>query len=325
MNCDWVKTNVILYVYDELADDARLQLQEHVECCPPCAAELQALRGFQAALSAASPPEPTANLLAACRVRLLESLSAATARHGWQRWALWRPIKLASTAAALLFLAGFGAGIAATYPITAWRGLHIVANSAPAGLPPQRAESKLAADAGWSSPMVEASFAGVRGITQQPGSQTVNVHYDAIVPQTISGLPDEPRIRQLLMFATRNFADSDVRADSINLLGPQSKDEHIRHLLAYTLQHDGNPEVRLKALSALGRYVKGDTQVRDAVLQASLDDTNPGVRREAVELLRPVRADASVRQVLEYLAHDEQNVELRDLSRSLLATMPHLD
>jgi hypothetical protein len=256
-------------------------------------------------------------------------LSTATAHRGWRRWlaalASWYPIKLAPTAAALLFLAGFGAGVATTYPFTAWRSAHVDVNSASTGLPPRQAEIKLSEDPGWSSPTVEASLAGVRGIKQQPGSQMVNVDYDAIIPQTATGLPDEPRIRQLLMFATRNFADSDVRADSINLLAPQSEDKHIRHLLIYTLQHDGNPAVRLKVLSALERYVKGDTQVRDAVLQTSMDDENPGVRREAVQLLRPVRADASVRQVLEHLARDEQNVEVRDLSRSLLATMPHID
>jgi hypothetical protein len=325
MNCDWVKANVTLYVYDELGDDARLQLEEHVEGCPQCATELQAMRGFQAALLAANPPEPTSQLLAACRMGLFDSLSTATAQRRWWEWVLWRPLRLAPTAAAILFLAGFGAGIAATYPIAAWRGARVVANSASVRLLPQPMLTGFGAATGWSSPVVEASLAGVRGVTRQPGSPKVNVHFDAIVPQTITGLPDEPRIRQLLMFATRNFADSGVRGDSINLLAPQSQDEHIRHLLMYTMQHDGNPEVRLKALSALGRYVKGDRQVRNAVLQAAVDDRNPGVRKQAVQLLGPVRADASVRQVLEYLAHDEQDVELRNLSRSLLATMPQID
>jgi len=325
MNCDWVKANVTLYVYDELADDARLQLEEHVEYCPQCATELQAMRDYQTALLAAAPSEPTTALLAACRMRLFDSLSTSTWQRRWWEWVLWRPLRLAPTAAAILFLAGFGAGIAATYPIATWRGARMVANSAPIRLLPQSMQTGLGAAPGSSSQAVEASLAGVRGVTRQPGSPQVNVHFDAIVPQTITGLPDEPRIRQLLVFATRNFADSGVRADSINLLAPQSQDEHIRHLLIYTVQHDGNPEVRLKALSALGRYVKGDRQVRDAVLQAAVDDRNSGVRKQAVQLLGPVRADASVRQVLEYLAHDEQDVGLRNLSRSLLATMPQID
>ena len=29
MNCEWVKENVTLYVYDELADDARHEVEQH--------------------------------------------------------------------------------------------------------------------------------------------------------------------------------------------------------------------------------------------------------------------------------------------------------
>ena len=31
MNCDWVKQNVALYVYEELPDDQRHELERHIE------------------------------------------------------------------------------------------------------------------------------------------------------------------------------------------------------------------------------------------------------------------------------------------------------
>ena len=31
MNCDWVKQNITLYIYDELPDDARHELEQHTE------------------------------------------------------------------------------------------------------------------------------------------------------------------------------------------------------------------------------------------------------------------------------------------------------
>ena len=40
MKCEWVQENILLYVYNELADDARYELEQHLGRCPNCAAEL---------------------------------------------------------------------------------------------------------------------------------------------------------------------------------------------------------------------------------------------------------------------------------------------
>ena len=36
MKCDWVQDNITLYVYNELADDARYELEQHVARCATC-------------------------------------------------------------------------------------------------------------------------------------------------------------------------------------------------------------------------------------------------------------------------------------------------
>ena len=41
MKCEWVRQNIFLYVYDELTDDARFELERHLERCTDCAAELK--------------------------------------------------------------------------------------------------------------------------------------------------------------------------------------------------------------------------------------------------------------------------------------------
>ena len=45
MNCEWVKNNGTLYVYDELPDDARYELEQHIARCESCAKEVAELRG----------------------------------------------------------------------------------------------------------------------------------------------------------------------------------------------------------------------------------------------------------------------------------------
>ena len=68
MKCEWVRQNITLHVYGELADDARHELEQHVARCSDCAAELKAEQGFHALLSQEMAAEPTPNLLAASRM-----------------------------------------------------------------------------------------------------------------------------------------------------------------------------------------------------------------------------------------------------------------
>ncbi len=51
--------------------------------------------------------------------------------------------------------------------------------------------------------------------------------------------------------------------------------------------------------------------MRDAVLEALVNDSNPGLRTQALHLLEPVRADSSVRVVLQKLAENDQNQYIR--------------
>jgi hypothetical protein len=83
--------------------------------------------------------------------------------------------------------------------------------------------------------------------------------------------------------------------------------------------------VRLKALDGLGPYVKSDPRVRDAMLETLVQDANPGARTEALHLLEPVRADSSVRLVLQKLAQSDQNQYIRSQARIMLAQLPEFD
>jgi hypothetical protein len=40
MTCDWTKENVVLFIYGELADDAKFEFEQHVRHCLGCRREL---------------------------------------------------------------------------------------------------------------------------------------------------------------------------------------------------------------------------------------------------------------------------------------------
>jgi hypothetical protein len=198
---------------------------------------------------------------------------------------------------------GFAGGIGATYQVMNGRPPVEI----PAAIP------------------VESSISGIRSVTQQPGSSQVSIRYDTVSTQEAQGSLNDQRIQQLLLFATRNNYNSGVRMDSVDLLTQTPNDAHVREALLYALRYDSNPGVRLKAIESLGSYVKDDVRVRDAVLEALVHDSNPGLRAQALRLLEPVRADSSVRVVLQKLAERDPNQYIQEQARNVLAQTAGMD
>jgi hydroxypyruvate isomerase len=178
---------------------------------------------------------------------------------------------------------------------------------------------------GGATPTSLASISGITSISQQAGSNQISVKYDTVSPQEAHGSLSDPNIQQLLLYAARNNFNAGVRMDSVNLLTQQPNNQHVREALLYALRYDSNTGVRLKALDGLGPHVKDDVQVRDAMLESLMSDSNPGVRIEALHLLEPVRADSSVRIVLQRLAAKDENRFIRSQARSMVAQLPEMN
>jgi anti-sigma-K factor RskA len=310
MKCEWVRENITLHVYGELADDARHELEQHVARCGECAAELKAAREFHALLAQDRAEEPSPNLLAASRMRLQEALETAEQGGFWQRLAFdpanWlRQVKFSPALASVILILGFAGGVGTAYKVFDHQGPNAV-NSVAAN-------------------PAEASITGIRSITQEPGSKEINIKYDTVSTQQAQGSMNDQRIQQLLLFAAQNNYNPGVRMDSVDLLTQRPNVVQVRDALIYALRYDSNPGVRLKALDGLGKFVKDDVRVRDVVLEALVNDSCPGVRTEALHLIEPVKADGSVRGVLMALAAKDQNQYIKSQARTMLAQLPEID
>ncbi len=316
MKCDWVRQNILFYVYNELEDDARYEVEQHLARCPECVTELKAARKFHATLSEMPVAEPTPNLLAASRMRLQEALETTQPGGVWRRLvfepALWlRQIRMAPALAAVIFIVGFGGGIGVTYNLLGNRPPIIdLANDDHSKQPPS---------------LDASAIAGIRSVTQEPGSNQVSIKYDTVLTQEAQGSLNDQRIQQLLLFAARNNYNSGVRMDSVDVLTQAPDDSRVREALLYALQNDTNPGVRLKALDGLSGFVRQDARVRDGVLRALISDENSGVRMQALRLVEPMKADSNVRSVLTKLSQTDQNISIRSQVRTMLAQMPEMD
>jgi hypothetical protein len=308
MKCEWVRENIVLQVYGELADDARHELEQHVARCSDCAAELKAEQDFHALLAQDRADDPAPNLLASSRMQLQEALETAQQGSILSRLpfdpAIWlRQVRFSPALASVILIFGFAGGM-----LTAYRVIPH-GPQGPGPVPPQP----------------EASIASIDSIIPVPGTDQVAIKYNTVSTQEKQGPLNDQQIQQLLLFAARNNYNSGVRVDSVDLLAQRSSDLQVREALIYALQNDTNPGVRLKSLDALGNYVKSDTNVRDSVLRALVNDSNSGVRIEALRLIEPVKADGSVRGVLMALAAKDTSSYIKSQARTMLAQLPEID
>jgi hypothetical protein len=310
MNCEWVQENICLYLYNELADDARHEVEQHLQRCAECALELADQREFQARMNGLPVEEPSASFLAAARMRLQESLETTEPRRSWyQRFAFdptaWlRQVRFSPALAAVILMVGFGSGLGTMYSALAGKAPHPAATAG----------------------TVQSSIGGITSIDRKPNSDQVQIHYQRVVPESMEGTVSDPRIQGMLAYAAKsNYNNPGVRLDSVDMLAAKADDPQVREALTYALRYDSNPGVRLKTLDGLSKYVKQDIRVRNAVLDALLNDSNLGVRSGALQALDPVRADSSVRMALQQLAKEDPSQYIRTESQRELASMPNID
>jgi anti-sigma factor RsiW len=342
MDCELARERIVTAAYNELSDEQAHELDRHIAGCQECALEREHVLALKTLLNVNPALEPSPNLVARARLRLEEALDALPPKRWYERWSQqvvnnFARLQSAPVAAALLLVAGAGAGCLGEYEYAQSRAAHAAAQPTLALLAPQFQVSQsqdqqfqtqqLQAQQPESAPQF-ANVASISGIVRHPNSEIVDVTYNQLVPRQIEGSLDDPGIRQLLMLASENSASPGIRDDSVGLLAAECRAGHscqpsgIRDALMVALRYDKSPAVRQKALEGLEPYVAEDVRVRDAVLEALLNDNDARVRSAAIGLLEPVEADSSVRQVLYSVSNTDDNPQIRNASRQILSRVP---
>ena len=328
MNCEIAHEWIVTAAYGELADDKVHELQRHLSECAACSKEREQLQAMKVLADVLPVQEPGPNLVARSRLRLDEALDALPPLRWYERLTQKfmnsvASLQAAPVAAGLLLVAGIGAGSLGGYEFAQNRAAHAAASATGVTLGQSAAQqANVLSDV--------ATVASVSSILKRPDSNVVEVTYNQMVPQHITGTLDNPVIRQLLMLATENAASDGVHNDSVGLLAAECRAGHgcqasgIRDALMVALRYDKNAHVREKALEGLQPYVAEDIRVRNAILDALLNDSDPRIRTESINLLEPVEADTSVRQVLYSVSTSDDNPQIRNVSRQILSRVPEI-
>ena len=110
-----------------------------------------------------------------------------------------------------------------------------------------------------------------------------------------------------------------MRVESVALLKDRAGSGEVRDALMNALLHDSNPGVRLKALEGL-KPLAAEPPVRGALSQALQFDDNDAVRMQAVDLLTMRRDDAIV-GMLQNLVQRDDNGYVRSKCEKALKEM----
>jgi anti-sigma factor RsiW len=326
MKCKVAHERIVTAAYEELADEQIQELERHLSGCPECGKEREQLLALKVLAEAHPAVEPDANLMARSRLRLEEVLDALPPRRWYERLGQHLRNNVASlqsapVAAGLLLAVGVCAGLLGGNELAVSSARHATVQTT-------RAKAQPDTKAGVAA---RPEIANVSSIVREPNSHMVEVRYNEMVPQRIEGSLDDPAIRQLLMLASENSTSTGVRDDSVGLMAAECKAGHgcqkaagIRDALMVALRYDKNASVREKALEGLEPYVAEDVRVRDAVLEALLNDGDPRIRTAAINILTPVEADTSVRQVLYSVSNTDSNPQIRNVSRQVLNSVPEI-
>lgn len=328
MNCKDAQERMVLAAYEELAGEQARALERHLDGCPECQQERTRLLALKELAGACPVAEPDANLVARSRMKLEEALDALPPLRWYGRLGQrvinnFANLQAAPVAACLLLAVGAGAGLLGGFKFAETRAAHTAAVQAAQG----QARPAATSTAGVGAP---AEIASISSIVRQPNSGKVEVRYNQVVPQRIEGSPSDPAIQRLLMLASGNTASAQVRDDSVSLLAAECRSGHscqapgIRDALLVALRYGKNASVREKALRGLEPYVSEDMRVRNAVLEALMNDGDSRIRDAAINILEPVEADTSVRQVLYSVANSDQNPHIRNVSRQVLNNVPEI-
>jgi hypothetical protein len=151
-------------------------------------------------------------------------------------------------------------------------------------------------------------FATVRSV-QPDKAGGVQIAYDETRHRVISGRINDPDIQRLVLAAAQED-NAALRVESVELLKSQAMAAgEIREVLLNALAHDANTGVRLKALEGL-RPLAADPSVRKTLAQVLLVDDNPAIRLQAVDMLMTHRDDTVV-GVLQGVVQREDNNSVR--------------
>src|SRR3989338_8821332 len=271
MNCKTVEDKLTFYLYDELEAGERAAVAAHLEACAACAAAARELERMRAVLDQRPRREPSPELLVRSREALDEALDreAESWRALVRSWFIVPPgvSALRATAALTILVLGFSLG---------WTLRTRV---------PAAATGNGSGQAPWvGSDLSNLRISGVSQVAPDPQTRAVRITLDAQRRVVLEGSFDDPRIRQVLLYAMKNYDNPGIRLEAAEALQALDWGPDVRQALLDVLREDQNAGVRVAAVNVLVEHA--DENVLPVLEQMAAGDPDTYVRLTCARALR---------------------------------------
>lgn len=312
MSHDRFRELISLFIYDELGDEERTALEEHLKGCEPCARELESLKKLHVVLGSRPLIEASDELLQQSRMQLRANLRAERLKQSfWQRFVESTPTWITRYSAAWSGAMALVIGLLIGH-------LAFQAPQAPQLTPGQTATGGLKNQpTGWEPPRnTDLQFTNVKFIDNDASDGQVEFTFNAVAPMHYKGSINDPKVQQVLTHAILNEENPGTRLTAVNSLEQYqpkaSTDPEIKAALICAAMKDDNPAVRQQALTVLEK-LPFDQDIKNTFLTVLMQDKNPGLRIEAIKGLegKKVMADQDVQDVLRKKVDTDENNYIR--------------
>lgn len=303
-----------LSFYNELHDEEKMLLEQHLQSCSECRKELEELQAFHATLADAGAFEPDEKLLSEVRQDLrvlLRSKRTGTSLRD----------RLSELTAGLLphYKIAFGGLAMLGVGIVAGRFFFSPMQPQP-NLAQQVRDDKF-------TPTLEGEprITNIRFMDSDATDGEIEFTFDAVSPVHIKGNINDERVQKVLAHALVNDQNPGIRLRSVNAFAAQAQhgnapDRDVKAALILAAKTDGNPAVRKEALKTLQRF-PFDNDIKQTYLHVLMRDTNPALRIAAINALDSARvsaADEQLREVLRTRVQSDENSYVRLRAKAVL-------
>ncbi|MFQ5630748.1 MAG: zf-HC2 domain-containing protein [bacterium] len=280
--CKNFEQDVVFYLYDELSEIEKADLEAHLQACATCQAELESLRAFHAAVPAKPLIEPEEASLQVLRNAVslkIRNQQKSQEKHGWRLFSFVQPSPAFQFGFAVLLLAfGFLLG-------------RQTFSSRPAPQNDLSLESLITASHQIQAvnSKIDPFLAGVEKLKFDPNTGMVEIHYNTVNDIALTGDLSNPMVRQMLRHAIVDEQNPAVRLHAVKAIGGMLPEEtmlesDLVEALTWLLQNEQNKGVKLQTLRVL-KALPLTTEIKNIFVRVLFYDKDTAMRIEAFKAL----------------------------------------
>jgi anti-sigma factor RsiW len=238
-NCKDYQHQITLFLYDELADEGRRDLESHLQECQACKQVFDGERGMHSVLAddVASWDVPP-DLLVESRRALADELDRLETKRSWWRMpafsVVFTPMRLLESTA--LIAMGLALGVYVTNQRTPVVPTATAVVAPASGIPQ------------------DGTISNLQVVNADPATGRVELAGEVSQPVRFNGGVEDDLVRQLLFNALRDSRNPGSRLKAVEVLSQKPTDESIEEALIGALIYDNDAGVRMRALEGLKTF-----------------------------------------------------------------------